>query len=149
MTIFEQAIATIMAACPNLTSNGFERPENPNFIQYRENLRHPLCVHEFEVALAWLSYVPKVPRGGEDSYQLKHIAEDWSGVYVSNGIFIAASIHAEFRAEHQSGYCNALIGVGSAKHWPIRPDGNYQWLRRQHRVKGVIESPPRPVWKVS
>jgi hypothetical protein len=139
-----------MAAYPRLSTNGFEHPAFPyykrteaQFEQSRADLLHPISLDEFIIACAWLSYVPKVKKGGPDSYEIKHVVEDWSGLYVSNGIMICAAIHDDFRVESTPRNVSATIGIGDGRYWPLRPGTKkYEWVRIQWPGNTRVIEPP-------
>jgi hypothetical protein len=123
---------------PDLTCNGFEHPTDEGFEQRRADMP----IDAFKRSVAWLSHVPKVKQGGASSYRLKHVAERWSDSYIPNGAMIAAAVHMGFRLEPLPSRINVLIGVASARRWPLASGKEDDWLRRRHRNKLRIEPPP-------
>ena len=62
---------------------------------------------------AWLATVEKAKtvNNRRDSYGLKHVMEAETGEYVSNGVFIAAAIHAGFPYWVEAGSINVPLGI--------------------------------------
>lgn len=65
------------------------------------------CVEEFVAAREWIAenllHSKRInPR--RSSYGMKHVMERDIGIYVSNGVFIAAMLANEFKMEAKSGY---------------------------------------------
>lgn len=85
------------------------REHHARFLENRKEFMNPFVVEEFLRGLAFLARVQptKTIRSGNDSYRLKHIAENYRCTYpegmplgphyVSNGAMIAAAIHTGFR----------------------------------------------------
>jgi hypothetical protein len=132
------AIQAVLEKHPDLTCNGFERPDDEGFEQRRADIP----IEAFKRSVAWLSHVPKIKRGGASSYRLKHVAERWSDSYIPNGAMIAAAVYMGFRIEPLPSHINVLIGVASARRWPLASSTKEDdWLRRRHRNKLMIEPP--------
>lgn len=78
------------------------------------------CLDEFSASVAFLSKCKTVSKpeidGIGNSYYLKHRAEDWAGIYVSNGALIAASIHIGMKMVTRHGSPN--IGLPISKRCP-------------------------------
>jgi hypothetical protein len=57
-------------------------------------------LEEFHIVRAFLRPVPKTihVKRHVSSYAWKHHAEDWSGTYISNGVFIAGALSMGFQA---------------------------------------------------
>ena len=87
---------------------------NIRFLQDRKELTSEAALIPFLAALAMLASVKatKTIRSGTGSYRLKHIAENYpctfpegeklGPTYVSNGVFIAAAMHAGFKMKTQT-----------------------------------------------
>lgn len=66
---------------------------------------------EFEFSVRWLHDKPRIKlRGRVGSYGLKHVMERLTGVYVTNGAFIAAALALGIRVQHTHGV-NASLGL--------------------------------------
>jgi hypothetical protein len=114
----EEAIATVMRAWPNLGYFGLEHSHK--FEIDRKRLAGQHAAEEFIRAVSWLEKVPKRKTFNpcNTSYGIKEAAERWSGDYISNGVFIAAAIHAGFRVEQLPGSPNVQIGIATSAKWP-------------------------------
>ncbi len=80
-------LAKLLASNPGLCSNGWTVGGGPYSSKPREA--------EVEFSILWagvylVPYTIKTVNPSADSYHLKHLAEHQSGVYVTNGAFIAA-----------------------------------------------------------
>jgi hypothetical protein len=87
------AISAVMAALPELTSQGFgvDKTWGVTFEQARAELMSPIYLHRFEQAKLWF----RASRGSGNSYVLKHEAEESIG-YIPNGVFIAAAMAVRY-----------------------------------------------------
>jgi len=65
----------------------------------------------FEKVCEWLRNegIAKIPRHSIGSYQLKHLAEQAVGEYVSNGLMIVAAIHEGLAIKRIKGSLNVSI----------------------------------------
>lgn len=118
------AIQNVLERTPRLSARGigFGQPRRnedrswqtpqqkyAEFMEEREECLTPAAADQFLLSLSLLSRIPrtKTVRSGTGSYRLKHIAENYACAfpeggklgprYVSNGMFIAAAIHAGFK----------------------------------------------------
>ena len=99
-----------LAAFPGLTANGFGggRFEKPD-------------PHEVETAIMFLSMCGPAQQTTYGSYSLKHMCEDWGGIfancpYVTNGALIVAAHALGFVIRpYGRGNPNAGIGVGNKR----------------------------------
>ncbi|MFZ2447073.1 MAG: hypothetical protein WAW37_12000 [Syntrophobacteraceae bacterium] len=86
----------------------------PNFERERDILAKSFEM--FQVCLEYLKFCKPIktinPRVGS-SYGLKHEVERWSGVYVHNGAFIAAVIHAGIKYKIIPGSPNISLAISS------------------------------------
>jgi hypothetical protein len=113
------ALCAAMRKYPGLTINGLDGDRRPEYEERRIDL--VAAVDEFDRAVAWLSLVPKraIPnRECGHSYGLKHIIQDWAGVYVSNGATIAAAASLGFPILQCPSGINVWIGVAGRRKWP-------------------------------
>jgi hypothetical protein len=112
------AIVAVMGAWPNLGYFGLKHPGN--FEIERRRLEGNHAAEEFIRAVSWLEKVPrrKTFNPYSSSYGIKEAAEKWTGDYISNGVFIAAAIHAGFRVAQIPGTPNAEIGIATSAKWP-------------------------------
>src|SRR6185369_4435736 len=94
-------IQRILKREPELTYEGFWLPftfprdqRDAQYQKSREQMLTPAAITEFKAAYRWLSAQPRtknVNRDAGTSYGLKEFAEQEEGIYISNGIFIAAA----------------------------------------------------------
>ncbi len=106
------------------------RDMNARFVGAREELIGESAVSGFLASLAFLSRITptRTIRNGMGSYGLKHVAENFictypeggklGPTYVSNGVFIAAAIHAGFRIKtyvDDLGYNNLNVSFNMSK----------------------------------
>jgi len=104
---------------PRLTYLGLEsrRPENAEYFDSnREDMYGEEAFQEFKICVDWLSLCPESESVNEhigDSYVLKHIAERWSGCYVSNGALIAAVFHSGIKYKAYEDSSNITIALSS------------------------------------
>lgn len=112
------AIATVMRAWPDLGYFGLKH--SGKFEIDRKRLEGDHAAEEFIRALSWLERVPKRKTFNpyNSSYGIKEAAEKWTADYISNGVFIAAAIHAGFRVAQIFGTPNAEIGIATSAKWP-------------------------------
>ncbi|MGH6826826.1 hypothetical protein [Methyloceanibacter sp.] len=112
------AIATVIRAWPELGYLGLRHPGK--FEIHRKQLEGEHAAEEFIRAVTWLEKVPKRKTFNpyNSSYGIKEAAEKWTGDYISNGVFIAAAIHAGFRVAQIPGTPNAEIGIATSAKWP-------------------------------
>lgn len=70
-----------------------------NFDRDRAEMYGADCEEQFEQCLRFLAHVEPTTEFNRRraSYGFKHDCERWCGRYVSNGMFIAAAIHAGFK----------------------------------------------------
>lgn len=68
---------------------------------------------EFERAVSWAKGLNKIQsiNPNRSSYGLKHLAEDATGDYISNGVMIAAMIHCGFNVRAEEGCPNVWFNV--------------------------------------
>lgn len=160
--VAQVVLANIRAVYPHLCVNGFGSgpwnfPETRDerktrFAQERDNMTGPRAVDGFLASLAFLARVERTQtvRSSAYSYRLKHLAEDMQctypggeklgPVYVPNGAFIAAALHAGFKVKPEldsyGRYTrNATFNIGKASvgdlDCEIRPDGYLAEQRRR------------------
>jgi hypothetical protein len=112
------AIATVMREWPGLGYFGLRHPGK--FEIDRKRLEGEHAAEEFIRAFSWLEKVPKRKTFNphNSSYGIKEAAEKWTGDYISNGVFIAAAIHAGFRVAQIPGTPNAEICIATSAKWP-------------------------------
>lgn len=126
-----QALAAVLEATPDLNSTGMGwshlyvskwQLDRGAAIQDTPEARAEnvaACfsyVKQFAEAVAWLTTRLERTAGTDDdspsSYGLKHVFEADTGIYICNGVFIAAAIHAGLdTAPLQQGSLNMVIGV--------------------------------------
>lgn len=96
----------------------------PSFEREREALAKSFEM--FQVCSEYLRFCKPIktinPRVGS-SYGLKHEVERWSGVYVHNGAFIAAVIHAGIKYKIIPGSPNIYLAISSKL-----PKKNESWI---------------------
>lgn len=95
----------IMNDHPALRDEGYDPLRAREDNEYHLMLAN--CVEEFVAAREWIAknllHSKRInPR--RSSYGMKHVMERDIGIYVSNGVFIAAMLANEFRMEAKSGY---------------------------------------------
>ena len=126
------------------------------FIARREELLSDHAVEPFLLSLAFLSRVKptKTIRKGTGSYWLKHIAENYACTYpegdklgpqyVTNGVLIAAAVHAGFNTKtyvDDSGYDSLNVSFNMSKpsledlDCEIRPNGARAQDRRRREER--------------
>jgi hypothetical protein len=117
---YELALERIMAEHPYLTAFGIgsfrERREtqaeyDARFKRDRTELRN--YVQAFRVVSEWLKRLPSIKtiNRSATSYGLKHIVEREVG-YITNGLFIAAAIHAGFKVAIRHDSPNVCLNIG-------------------------------------
>jgi hypothetical protein len=101
------SIIEVLKQRPDLTIDGLSRQHRLDFEQRQAKLL--AATNEFECAVAWFLLVPKIKtinRGGRYySYTIKNDIKRWSGVYVPNGVAIAAALHLGFSIEQDDNNC--------------------------------------------
>jgi len=68
----------------------------------------------FEICIMWLwqcKPLKRINRVIGSSYHLKDFVEKWSGIYISNGAFIAAAIHLGLPYKSDNDSVNLHIGI--------------------------------------
>ncbi|WP_139139411.1 hypothetical protein [Sphingobium phenoxybenzoativorans] len=152
--VAKAALANVATLYPTLTSTGFGigqwRPGDTAikrrllFDKLRDEFFSDFSTEPFLASLAFVSRVQKTKtiRPATNSYWLKHVAENYAcsypdgeelgPIYVSNGLLIAAAIHAGFDVKpHKDEYgreaLNAGFNMGKASLYDldceIRPEG--------------------------
>ncbi|MFJ3961391.1 hypothetical protein [Streptomyces sp. NPDC090036] len=104
MTVTQADISALTAAHPQLSENGY----GPSTFAPT-----PVRLDEVQAAYAWIAEQTwlKAP-GKSSSYGLKHVMEDATGTYVSNGAFIAAALlHAPAGLKVKLNDLNPAIGI--------------------------------------
>jgi hypothetical protein len=122
-------LAAVMERLPTLTSNGMgmARPwtslapsKDAGARAFAEERAYLLsCGETFGAVCSWLEPIPrnKTASPALSSYFLKHLAEDCLGVYILNGVFIAAAVHCGFRYKEYPDSPNVGLGISRA---PLR-----------------------------
>lgn len=132
------ALCAVAEQAPQLTSLGIGiggprrktdgqwedwQDRNAKFTRCREDLVADRSVEPFLASLALLGRVAPTAtiRSGSGSYRLKHVAENYTctypeggslgPVYVPNGVFIAAALHAGFRMRTHYESLNAQFNI--------------------------------------
>ena len=130
------------------------REREARFLRERQELLFDGNTESFLLSLALLRRIPstKTVRSGTGSYRLKHIAENYAAsypsgnalgpFYVSNGVLIAAAIHAGYHYKthiNDSGYENVNVLFNMSKRaiddldCEIRPNGATAQDRQRRR----------------
>lgn len=102
MTVID--FLNIIRSLNYITEEGFSKKiHTEELIQKRTSLENKF--DEFKLCCEWIkkfSYEPSKKQLNKmtvaqtySSYYLKHLVEQWSGKYISNGAFIAAAIYLE------------------------------------------------------
>ena len=106
----QEDLIRVMDNNPDLTSNGFGNLNPVEFKNFRQQLRNSL--REFQSCCVYLSLCKKSKRIYKilSSYGLKSRVEFMNG-YVSNGSFIAAAIHCNFKAHRIINSPNAYFDI--------------------------------------
>ncbi len=65
--------------------------------------------------IRWFVRPRKTINSRRSSYGLKHDAENWAGIYVTNGAFIAAAVAEGYRYEQIDRGPNANFNMGFAR----------------------------------
>lgn len=74
---------------------GFKSEEYERNAQIKQAV--PPFANEVKAAKRYLTEVMRPGRYPRGSYELKHMAEDWAGEYISNGALIAAAVDLRYR----------------------------------------------------
>jgi hypothetical protein len=104
MTVTQGDIDALTVAHPQLSENGY----GPSAFAPT-----PFRLDEVQAAYAWIAEQTWLEAPGESSsYGLKHVMEDATGTYVSNGAFIAAALlHAPAGLKVKLDDLNPAIGI--------------------------------------
>ena len=92
--LFQQKIEVVLKALPELSLHGInaftENSTAANLLLYQE---------EFEMTCQWLGQLVKSKTLNQrhDSYSIKALAERQLGIYIPNGIMVAALSHCGFK----------------------------------------------------
>ncbi|WP_331757093.1 hypothetical protein OG582_39800 (plasmid) [Streptomyces anulatus] len=109
MTITQADIDTLTANHPQLNENGY----GSSNLSLSTRSMTPVRLDEVQAAYAWIAeqtwlYAP----GKITSYSLKHVMENATGAYVTNGAFIAAALlHAPAGLKVKLDDLNPAIGI--------------------------------------
>jgi hypothetical protein len=113
----DAALGAVLRQVPELGYEGFRAVGITHERHAVNRIRLSNAVAEFELAVAWLEFVPRirtVGRTAQSSYFWKHVAERSAGRYISNGSFIAAALHLGFPVEPIVRSPNGLVGIAAA-----------------------------------
>lgn len=115
MKLRKEDLISAMTKEPLLSAFGLHGSNRePNFEREREALKKSFEM--FQVCSEYLRFCKPIktinPRVGS-SYGLKHEVERWSGVYVHNGAFIAAVIHAGIKYKRISRMPNIYLAIST------------------------------------
>lgn len=107
-----------MTKRPDLTIDGLNGEDRPNFLERRTELL--VGVDQFERAVRWMAHIPSIkkPNASFGSYFAKHAAEHWAGAYVSNGALIAAALFIGHPIEDCRSRINCHIAIAGPHSWP-------------------------------
>ena len=117
MLITQKELDEVVAANPELGANGFA-PFSSGETQ------NPIALAEVDLALRWLGHHGRraTTNPNYSSYGLKHFAEktapalrDGAIPYISNGAFIAAALHLNYRVSRIGDTPNARINISFSK----------------------------------
>ncbi|SEN29958.1 hypothetical protein SAMN05216404_103303 [Nitrosospira multiformis] len=115
-------IKAVMEKVPDLTNFGIgiygrgkgmsSTEYKKKFLEERKNLLDN--VEMFVMVCNWLMSKQKIKTINQkhSSYGLKHIAQQQIGEYVTNGVFIAATVHCGFIYKRIPDSPNVKIGIG-------------------------------------
>ena len=115
-------IEAVVKEHPDLTSNGFDKRDDPSCARYRVETSQPRFLEWVARARAWILCRARFSRSFNrkcSSYGFKHRAEAVCGNYVSNGAFIAAALSLGFRIQRLPGSPNCLFAMSTLS--PSRP----------------------------
>jgi len=103
----DERIQRVIDEWPELGDLGFDNGDAERLLAETE---------AFDLCLEWLKDVrhTKGISRRYGSYALKHWVERASGVYIPNGVFIAAAIHAGYRVERIGDSPNAFFNMHAA-----------------------------------
>ena len=171
----EAAIRQVMQSYPKLTMHGIGtgpvrshpdgiqealRLDRTRFNESRKRLSEPEAAEQFLLALAMLKKMQptRTIRPGTNSYRLKHIAEncprtypegdDLGPNYVSNGVLIAAAIHAGFKFQvyiDEYGYDDIRVNFNMSKRvvdnldCEVCPDGAKAQGRERRKERKIYK----------
>lgn len=131
--IKQHEIHAILNDYPNLHYSGFVTPgskaakSKDYFYHCREKLLSSSCeiMREFDRACDWLFFIDTIktinPRSS--SYSLKHMAEQYSDGYISNGSFILTALHLGFDLKRTKGTPNACFNMSQRSINRALPEG--------------------------
>ncbi|MGW9241306.1 hypothetical protein [[Kitasatospora] papulosa] len=103
MTVTQADLNALSVAHPNLNANGYGSSAVAP---------QPVRLDEVQAAYAWIAEQTWLTVPAESSYSLKHVMERVTGMYVTNGAFIAAALlHAPAGLEVQLDDLNPAIGI--------------------------------------
>ncbi len=110
-------IKKVLEKYPNLNENGFDYGYNRG--DREEELLDEHSVNAFLLCEQWLKIVDynKTFNKNHTSYGYKHLVENWTKFYISNGIFIVAAFANKIAVEriHDSFNCHLKISKKSVK----------------------------------
>jgi hypothetical protein len=146
-------VARVLAQLPDLTASGFDsyyaaRHERKNARRVRDGLEpevwnqstsltDPEVRRQIASARIFLRKTccrTRTIRRIDSSYGLKHVAERWSGTYISNGAFIAAAYLEGYAIEREGP--NALFSLSFTR--------EYRRVRRQRLTGETSDVKPLP-----
>jgi hypothetical protein len=107
-------ICKILNQEPELARLGFL---NENIDEEREKIYQH--IPELDACVQWLEPMEKIKSFNDyrNSYAIKHIVEQASGMYIPNGIAIVAAIHCGFKYERIRTNARFNIGERKVKKW--------------------------------
>ena len=74
---------------------------------------------EIDDCVEFLALLPRVAQAKRGSYGLKHVAEEWAGMYVCNGALLIAAYYAGVRVVRCGGKSpNGVLAIGASSRWP-------------------------------
>jgi hypothetical protein len=119
---FEKVISNIIAEHPDLTNNGFNSYKAFQQYKHQDNVEAEVNTSRsllysgeepFRICLEHLGHLTqKCGNQRDESYPLKREIEKENGVYISNGILIAAAMHLGLKVKRISKTSpNAIISI--------------------------------------
>ncbi|MFE2329743.1 hypothetical protein ACFXD5_38585 [Streptomyces sp. NPDC059385] len=104
MAVTQADIDALTAVHPQLSEHGY----GPSAFAST-----PVPLDEVQAAYAWIAEQTWLKAAGKSSsYHFKHVMEDATGTYVTNGAFIAAALlHAQAGLEVKPDDLNPAIGI--------------------------------------
>lgn len=130
----EQELSVILEQHPDLHDGGYGTARPASFGTATPESRAALLAREraFVVCKWWIgdNLTPiKVTNRHHSSYGLKHLFESATGLYVTNGLFIAAMLACGYRMEKYPGY-NPSFNVSETS------------------IRAAEQAPRQPPWAV-